>query len=199
MVRQVGGSISFSPPDDHSKAQWQGYDTRHMLAELDPKPDQVTVCIGSTQWDLTSMITMDDVAGTHIANEEAMWAFSKMVADATPDFYIEHLKRLHKRGIQPYFALAHVHSLDKFVERLIRRGLDGACERFLQHGRRWPLRLQSLRLDGADTPDAAWLGVHVSVSVSVDPSTGCPALSHSGSTPAPASRRISGPRARVSG
>jgi uncharacterized protein (DUF849 family) len=122
MVLQVGGSISFSPPDDHSKAQWQAYDTRHMLAELDPKPDQVTVTIGSSQWDVTSLTTMDDWVGTHVANPEAIWAFSNMVADALPDFYIEHLKRLRKHGIQPYFALAHVHSLE-IVERLIRRGL----------------------------------------------------------------------------
>jgi uncharacterized protein (DUF849 family) len=122
MVLQVGGSISFSPPDDHSKAQWQGYDTRHMLAELDPKPDQVTVAIGSSQWDLTSLTSMDDWAGTHVSTPEQIWAFSNMVADATPDFYIEHLKRLKQHGIQPYFALGHVHSLE-IVERLIRRGL----------------------------------------------------------------------------
>jgi hypothetical protein len=27
-----------------------------------------------------------------------------MVADATSDFYVEHLKRLKKTGIQPYFS-----------------------------------------------------------------------------------------------
>ena len=47
MVLQVGGSISFSPEGDEV-AHWQSYDTRHMLTELDPKPDQVTVAIGST-------------------------------------------------------------------------------------------------------------------------------------------------------
>jgi hypothetical protein len=35
-------------------------DTRHMLAEIDPAPDQVTVAIGSTQYDMTPLITMDD-------------------------------------------------------------------------------------------------------------------------------------------
>jgi uncharacterized protein (DUF849 family) len=122
MILQVGGSISFSPPDDHSKAQWQGYDTRHMLAEIDPKPDQVTVAIGSTQWDITSLTNIDDWAGTHVATPEAIWAFSNMTTDALPDFYIEHLKRLKQHGIQPYFALAHIHSLE-IVERLIRQGL----------------------------------------------------------------------------
>jgi uncharacterized protein (DUF849 family) len=122
MILQVGGSISFAPPDGDSKAKWQSYDTRHLLAEIDPKPDQVTVAVGSTQWDLTSMLKMEDFAGTHVANEQAIWAFSNMVADALPDFYIEHLKRLRQHQIQPYFALAHIHSLE-IVERLIRRGL----------------------------------------------------------------------------
>jgi uncharacterized protein (DUF849 family) len=121
MILQLGGSISFAPPDDNSKAQWQGYDTRHMLAEIDPKPDQVTVAMGSSQWDVTSLTSMDDWP-PRLANPKAMWAFSNMVADALPDFYIEHLKRLRQHEIQPYFALAHIHSLE-IVERLIRRGL----------------------------------------------------------------------------
>jgi uncharacterized protein (DUF849 family) len=121
MVLQIGGSISFAPEGDE-KAKWQSYDTRHMLAEIDPKPDQVTVAIGTTLYDMTPLITMDDVQGTHLANPEQIWAFSQMVADSTSDFYVEHLKRLKKNGIQPYFALSHVHSL-MIVERLIRQGV----------------------------------------------------------------------------
>lgn len=121
MILQLGGSISFAPPADGKTAQWQSYDTRHMLAEIDPKPDQVTVAIGTSQWDLTSLTKMQDWP-PRLANEESMWAFSNMFVDALPDFYIEHLKRLKKAGIQPYFALGHIHSLE-IVERLIRRGL----------------------------------------------------------------------------
>jgi uncharacterized protein (DUF849 family) len=121
MVLQIGGSISFAP-EGNEVAHWQGYDTRHMLAEIDPKPDQITVLMGSGQYDLTSMLTMDDVADTHMADERVIWQYSQMVADATPEFYIEHLKRLRKAGIQVYFALGHVHQLET-VERLIRRGL----------------------------------------------------------------------------
>src|SRR5215471_6974565 len=40
MVLEVGGSISFAPSGENEKAKWLSYDTRHMLAELDPKPDQ---------------------------------------------------------------------------------------------------------------------------------------------------------------
>ena len=72
MVLQVGGSISFAPEGDET-AKWQAYDTRHMLAEIDPKPDQVTVAIGTSQYDITSMLTMDDVAGTHMADEQVIW------------------------------------------------------------------------------------------------------------------------------
>ena len=48
-------------------------------------------------------------------------AMANLVADSTPDFYLENIKRLVKNGIQPYFALGHVHSLE-LVERLIRKG-----------------------------------------------------------------------------
>jgi hypothetical protein len=41
MVLQVGGSIAFAPEPSVEAARWQAYDTRHMLAKIDPKPDQV--------------------------------------------------------------------------------------------------------------------------------------------------------------
>jgi uncharacterized protein (DUF849 family) len=122
MVLQVGGSISFAPEPGADAAMWQGYDTRHMLAGIDPKPDQVTVAIGTSLYDMTPLMSQDDVRGTHMDDPKVMHAYSNMVADATPDFYIEHLKRLRQNGIQPYFALATVHQL-AIVERLIRRGL----------------------------------------------------------------------------
>ena len=48
-------------------------------------------------------------------------AMANLVVDATPDFYLENIKRCVENGIQPYFALPHVHGLE-LVERLIRRG-----------------------------------------------------------------------------
>ena len=121
MIIQVGGSISFAPPDDHSKAEWLGYDTRHMLTELNPKPDQVTIVIGTTQMNILDLTTPDDVHGTHLANPAMQAAYQNMVADATPEFYLEHLKRLRKNGIQPMFAMAHIHTLEA-IEHLIRTG-----------------------------------------------------------------------------
>src|SRR6476646_9235180 len=46
MVLQIGGSISLAP-EPGREARWQGYDIRHMLTEIDPKPDQVTVSLGT--------------------------------------------------------------------------------------------------------------------------------------------------------
>ncbi len=83
-----------------------GYDTRHMLTELDPKPDQITIVIGTTQMNVLDLSTPDDVQWTHLANPAMHAAYQNMVADANPEFYIEHLKRLRQQGIQPMFAMA---------------------------------------------------------------------------------------------
>ena len=56
MVLQVGGSISFSPEGEGDQAKWLNYDTRHMLAELTPKPDQVTIAINSLQMNITELL-----------------------------------------------------------------------------------------------------------------------------------------------
>jgi len=123
MILSVGGSISFAPKTADAQAKWLDYDTRHMLTELNPKPDQVTIAIGSAMMDLIQMWSEDDIAGTALENNpklQAAWA--GLFAEAGPAFYIEHLKRLRKNGIQPYFMLGHVHQLE-IVERLIRKGL----------------------------------------------------------------------------
>jgi uncharacterized protein (DUF849 family) len=122
MILQVGGSISFSPKTEDAKAKWLNYDTRHMLAELDPKPDCVTVAVGTTQWDVISMMSKEDVKGTHLADPKVQAAWAGMVVDAAPSFYLEHLKRLRQHKIQPYFVPAHVHQME-LIERLIRGGV----------------------------------------------------------------------------
>ena len=122
MILQVGGSISFSPKSDDAKAKWLSHDTRHMLTELDPKPEFVTVATGTTQWDIVSMLSKEDIKGTHLDDPKMQAAWAGMVVDATPAFYLEHLKRLRQHGIQPYFVPAHVHQLE-IIERLIRAGV----------------------------------------------------------------------------
>ena len=122
MILQVGGSISFAP-EPGEKAQFQSYDSRHKLCEITPKPDQITVACGSSLYDHTAINRLDDAwVGTRFAKIPAMAnAMANLVGDATPEFYLENIKRCVQHGIQPYFALMHVHGLE-LVERLIRRG-----------------------------------------------------------------------------
>jgi uncharacterized protein (DUF849 family) len=122
MILQVGGSISFAPKTAEAKAKWLDYDTRHMLTELNPKPDCVTVATGTTQWDIVSMMLPEDVKGTHMEDPKVRAGWAGMVVDATPAFYLEHLKRLHKNGIMPYFVPANIHQWE-LIERLIRAGV----------------------------------------------------------------------------
>lgn len=122
MIIQVGGSISFAPEGEGAAATWLDYDTRHMLAELNPQPDQVTIAINTSQMNLCEIMTADDIAGTILEIPEYHQAYSEMVVDAKPSFFIEHLKRLQANNIQPHFMLGQVHQLET-VERLIRQGL----------------------------------------------------------------------------
>lgn len=122
MIIQVGGSISFAPHTAEAKAKWLDYDTRHMLTELDPKPEFVTVSTGTTLWDIASAFLPEDVKGTHMDDPKVLQAWSGMVVDSTPAFYVEHLKRLRNHGILPYFVPGHVHQWE-IIERLIRAGV----------------------------------------------------------------------------
>jgi len=123
MILSVGGSISFAPKSPEDKAKWLDYDTRHMLAEINPKPDQVTIAVGTSLMDVVQMWSGDDIKGTTLEkNPKLREAFAGLWADAGPAFYIEHLKRLRKNGIQPYFMTSHVHTLE-IIERLIRASL----------------------------------------------------------------------------
>jgi uncharacterized protein (DUF849 family) len=123
MIIQVGGSIYFAPHTADAKAKWLNYDTRHMLAELEPKPDLVTVDTGTCQWDVVSTFVPEDMKGTHLDNNPAVQAaWAGMFVDAGPAFCLEHLKRLSAAGIQPYFVPAHIHQME-IIERLIRAGV----------------------------------------------------------------------------
>ncbi len=121
MVLQVGGSISFAPEGEGANAKWLADDTRHMLAELQPAPDQVTVAINTNQMNVMELMTPSDYAGTSLSDPAMQEAYRNMVVPATPAWHVEHLKRLTAAGIQPHFMLAHVAQLET-VERLIRKG-----------------------------------------------------------------------------
>lgn len=121
MILQVGGSISFAPEGEGADAKWLEDDTRHMLAELDPRPDQVTIAINTSQMNIVELMTDDDIAGTSIQRPEIYEAYREMYVPANPGWVIEHLKRLTANGIQPHFQLSSIPQLET-VERLIRRG-----------------------------------------------------------------------------
>ncbi len=122
MVLQVGGSISFAPEGEGADAKWLSDDTRHMLAELDPKPDQVTIAINTNQMNVCELLTADDVAGTSLALPAYQDAYREMWFPSGPAFVEEHLRRLQAAGIQPHFMLGDAGQLET-VERLIRRGV----------------------------------------------------------------------------
>ncbi|MBN3758856.1 3-keto-5-aminohexanoate cleavage protein [Paraburkholderia sp. Tr-20389] len=122
MIIQVGGSISFAPESDGEAAKWLSDDTRHMLAELDPKPDQVTVAINTTQMNIMELLYPEYLAGTSLANPAYQAAYSEMTVPAGPAWVEEHLRRLQASGIQPHFQLTGMHALET-LERLVRKGV----------------------------------------------------------------------------
>ena len=122
MLLQVGGSISFAPEGEGDDAKWLSDDTRHMLAELTPKPDQVTIAINTNQMNICELLNADDVAGTSLAQPAYQAAYSEMTIPSGPAFVAEHLRRLQAAGIQPHFMLGDAGQLET-VERLIRRGV----------------------------------------------------------------------------
>ena len=122
MVLQVGGSISFAPEGEGAEAKWLNDDTRHMLAELDPKPDQVTVAINTSQMNVMELMTEADIAGTSLTNPLMQAAYRDMIVPSNPSWHEEHIRRLVAAGIQPHFMLGSLTGLET-VERLIRRGV----------------------------------------------------------------------------
>ena len=122
MVLQVGGSISFAPETEGDKAKWLSDDTRHMLAELLPKPDQVTVTVNTSQMNILEQMDDGDVAGTSLATPEARQAWREMIVPGGPTWAEEHVKRLSAAKLQSAFQFYNINSFET-VERMIRRGI----------------------------------------------------------------------------
>ncbi|HEY2907102.1 MAG TPA: 3-keto-5-aminohexanoate cleavage protein [Vicinamibacterales bacterium] len=122
MVIQVGGSISFAPEGEGAAAKWLSDDTRHMLAELEPKPDQVTVTVNTTQMNVLEHMDVRDYAGTSMASPETYTAYREMVVPSSPNWVEEHIRRLTAAGIQSAFQFYNINSYET-VERMIRRGV----------------------------------------------------------------------------
>jgi uncharacterized protein (DUF849 family) len=121
MILQVGGSISFAPEGAGEIARWLSDDTRHMLAELTPAPDQVTIAINTNQMNIVEQMCAADLAGTSLAQPELYQAYREMTVPAGPEWVEEHIRRLSAHGIQTHFQLANIAQLET-VERMMRRG-----------------------------------------------------------------------------
>ncbi|MCJ8157768.1 3-keto-5-aminohexanoate cleavage protein [Sphingomonas sp. LaA6.9] len=121
MILQVGGSISFAPEGEGAEAKWLSDEARHMLAELTPKPDQVTIAVNTTQMNIMDLMNDVEYRDTSLADPELYHAYREMVVPAGPEWVEEHLRRLTANGIQPHFQLTCMPDLET-VERLVRRG-----------------------------------------------------------------------------
>lgn len=122
MIIQVGGSISFAPENEGAAAKWLSDDTRHMLAELDPKPDQVTVTINTSQMNVVEHWEYEDYKGTSMEDPAVFNAYKEMTVPAQPGWAEEHIRRLNEAGIQSAFQCYNINSFES-VERLMRRGV----------------------------------------------------------------------------
>ncbi|VXC11495.1 conserved hypothetical protein [Pseudomonas sp. 8AS] len=122
MILQVGGSISFAPENDGDTAKWLSDDTRHMLAELKPTPDQVTIAINTNQMNVCEQMTAADIRGTSLADPAMLAAYQEMTIPAGPAWVEEHIRRLSANKIQTHFQLANITQLNT-VERMMRRGV----------------------------------------------------------------------------
>jgi len=122
MILQVGGSISFAPEGEGEVAKWLSDDTRHMLADLTPTPDQVTIAINTNQMNVVEQMCEADIAGTSLAEPAMYRAYREMTIPAGPEWVEEHIRRLSAKGIQTHFQLANIAQLET-VERMMRRGV----------------------------------------------------------------------------
>ncbi len=122
MIIQVGGTISFAPETDGAAAKWLSDDTRHMLAELDPTPDQVTVTVNTSQMNVLEQFDYEDVRGISMEDPATFQAYKEMTVPAQPGWVEEHVRRLSAAGIQSAFQCYNINSFES-VERLMRRGV----------------------------------------------------------------------------
>ena len=122
LILQVGGSISFAPEGESAAARWLPDDTRHLLAETEPAPDQVTIAVNSSQMNILEQMVPADLQGTSLAEPEVARAYREMTVPAGPGWVEDHVRRLSAKGIQTHFQLASVPQLET-VERMMRRGV----------------------------------------------------------------------------
>ncbi|SAL86640.1 PF05853 family protein [Caballeronia arvi] len=122
MIIQVGGSISFAPESEADVAKWLSDDTRHMLADLDPKADQVTVVVNTNQMNVIEQMCEADLKGISLGEPALMHAYREMTIPGGPEWLEEHIRRLSANGVQAHFQLANTTQIET-LERMMRRGV----------------------------------------------------------------------------
>ncbi|MGH8820729.1 MAG: 3-keto-5-aminohexanoate cleavage protein, partial [Rhodoferax sp.] len=122
MIIQVGGSISFAPESEGAAAAWLSDDTRHMLAELDPAPDQVTVTVNTTLMNVIEHASDLEYEGISRGAPGLRDIYKEMYVPSGPAWVEEHIRRLSTAGLQSTFQCYNIHSFE-MVERLMRRGI----------------------------------------------------------------------------
>ena len=157
MVSQVGGSTPFAPEGDEESV------AGHRHPRCSPRliqADQVTVAIGTSEDDITSMMRMDDVAGTHMVGPTS----DLQIPDGRPAGPESHRTRSARvnMGSRPTPATRS----DRASPRASWATRSGtvctlADERLFQHGRRRRRRKQPVRLGGAHPSHSAGVGLHV--------------------------------------
>ncbi len=93
-----------------------------MLADLDPKPDQVTVTVNTTQMNVTEHAGDDDFRGVSRGFPHLHKTYRDMIVPSNPSFVEEHIRRLTAAGIQSEFQVYNINSFET-IERMIRRGV----------------------------------------------------------------------------
>ena len=107
MIIQVGGSISFAPETDGAAAKWLSDDTRHMLAELQPVPDQVTVTINTSQMNFLEQFDARDIRGTSMEDPVVFNAYREMTVPAQPGWAEAAASTAAATSVAPLRASSH--------------------------------------------------------------------------------------------
>jgi hypothetical protein len=72
-------------------------------SDTNPKPECVTIATRTTQWDIMSWMSADDIKGTHLEdNPKVQAAWAGMWVDAGPAFYLEHHTAFNKEGVRSH-------------------------------------------------------------------------------------------------
>jgi hypothetical protein len=93
-----------------------------MLAELDPKPDQVTVTVNTSQMNVTEHMARADFAGTSHGRSRDLQCLQGDDRAGQPGLGRGARQAPVAAGIQSAFQFYNINSFET-VERMIRRGV----------------------------------------------------------------------------